>query len=57
MVGTRKNCLNEAVLTCTHDLCFERKKEKYQNCSSENYHVAAFKVVAYCIGMFNIVMF
>ena len=24
-MGTRKNRLNEAVLTCTHNLCFEQK--------------------------------
>ena len=23
---------------CTHDLCFEQKKEKYPNFSSENYY-------------------
>ena len=25
IVGTRKNRLSEAVLTCTHNLCFEKK--------------------------------
>ena len=30
--------LTEAVLTCTHDLCFEQKYEKYHNFSSKNYH-------------------
>ena len=28
--------LIEAVLTCTNDLCFEQKLEKYHNFSSEN---------------------
>ena len=31
IVGTRKNRLGEAVLTSTHNLCFEQKYEKYQN--------------------------
>ena len=30
-MGTRKNRLSEAVLTSTHNLCFEQKYEKYQN--------------------------
>ena len=30
-MGTRKNRLAEAVLTSTHNLCFEQKYEKYQN--------------------------
>ena len=30
-MGTRKNRLAEAVLTSTHNLCFEQKHEKYQN--------------------------
>ena len=39
IVGTRQNRLTEAVLTCTHDLCcVQKKKEKYQFYSSENYH-------------------
>ena len=29
--STRKNRLAEAVLTSTHNLCFEQKYEKYQN--------------------------
>ena len=31
--------LNEAVLTCTHNLCFEQKFEKFENVSTENCHV------------------
>ena len=27
-MGTRKNRLGEAVLTCTHNLCFEQKNKK-----------------------------
>ena len=38
IVGTRLNRLSEAVLTCTHNLCFEQKNENYHNFSSENYH-------------------
>ena len=30
-MGTGKNRLAEAVLTSTHNLCFEQKYEKYQN--------------------------
>ena len=29
--------VNEAVLTCTYNLCFEQKQEKYHIFSSENY--------------------
>ena len=28
-MGTHENHLNDAILTCTHDLCFEQIKEKY----------------------------
>ena len=35
---TRKNRLAEAVLTSTHNLCFEQKYEKYQKILSENFH-------------------
>ena len=34
-MGTRKNRLDEAVLTSTHNLCFEQKYEKYQHFLSE----------------------
>ena len=30
-MGTHQNCLSEAVLMSTHNLCFEQKYEKYQN--------------------------
>ena len=30
-MGTRKNLHAGAVLTSTHNLCFEQKNEKYQN--------------------------
>ena len=30
--------MGEVVLTCTHDLCFEQKLEKYHNFLTENYH-------------------
>ena len=36
-MDTRKNRLVEAVLTSTHNLCFEQKYEKYQNFSYENF--------------------
>ena len=35
-MGTRYNRLDEAVLTSTHNLCFEQKHENYQNVLSEN---------------------
>ena len=31
IVGTHENCLSEAVLMSTHNLCFEQEYEKYQN--------------------------
>ena len=31
-------CLTEAVLTCSHNLCFEQKYEKYYSFSYENYY-------------------
>ena len=37
--------MGEAVLTSTHNLCFELKKKKCHNFSSENYCFAAMK---YC---------
>ena len=37
-MGTRYNRLNEAVLTCTHNLCFEQKYENSQKISTENCH-------------------
>ena len=36
-MGTRYNRHGEAVLTSTHNLCFEQKYEKYQNFLSENF--------------------
>ena len=36
-MGTRQNRLDEAVLTCTHSLCFEQKYEKYQKFSNESF--------------------
>ena len=32
------NCLIEAVLMSTYNLCFEQKYEKYQNFLSENFY-------------------
>ena len=46
-MGTRQNCLNEAVLTSTHNLCFEQKYEKYQNFLSENLHFLVLKFSVY----------
>ena len=37
-MGTRKKCLTEAVLTCTHNLRYEQKYENSQKISTENRH-------------------
>ena len=37
----------EAVLTSTHNLCFEQKHEKYQNFLSTNYHFLMVKFSVY----------
>ena len=39
--------LGEAVLTSTHNLCFEQKYENYQNFSSENFHFLVVKISIY----------
>ena len=31
----------------THNLCFEHKNEKYQNFSSENFHILVVKFSVY----------
>ena len=36
--------LDEAVLTSTHNLCFEQKYEKYQNFLSENFPIYGGKI-------------
>ena len=45
-MGTRLHRLAEAVLTSTHNLCYEQKYEKYQNFSSESFH---FMVIQFSI--------
>ena len=51
-MGTHLNRPIEAVLTCTHILCFEQKYEKYHNCPSVNYHFySSEKSEVYRIGM------
>ena len=47
-MGTRKNRLGEAVLTSTHNLCFEQKYEKISVFLSENFQ---FLVVKFSIYM------
>ena len=49
-MGTRWNCLAEAVLTSTHNLCFEQKYENCQNFSSESFH---FWVVKFSIYLYR----
>ena len=46
-MGTRKNRLVEAVLTSTHNLCFEQKYEKISQFLSENFHVLVVKFSVY----------
>ena len=46
-MGTRQNHLTEAVLTSTHNLCFEQKYEKYQSFLSENIHFLEVKFSIY----------
>ena len=46
-MGIRLNRLTEAVLTSTHNLCFEQKYEKYQNFLSENFHFLVVKFSVY----------
>ena len=46
-MGTRLNRLIEAVLTGTHNLCFEQKCEKYQNFLSENFQFLEVKFSIY----------
>ena len=46
-MGTRYNRLAEAVLTSTHNLCFEQKYEKYQNFLSENFQFLVVKFSIY----------
>ena len=44
-MSTRKNRLVEAVLTSTHNLCFEQKYEKNTRCFlSENFHLFGDKI-------------
>ena len=46
-MGTRKNRLNEAVLTCTHNICFE---QKYENIKKNQLKIVIFTSVKYrCI--------
>ena len=48
-MDTRKNRLAKAVLTSTHNLCFEQKYmyEKYQNFLSENFPSLVVKFSIY----------
>ena len=46
-MGTRENRLAEAVLTCTHNLCFEQKYEKYQRFYLKNFSFLEVKFSIY----------
>ena len=46
-MGTRENCLVEAVLTSSHNFCFEQKYEKYQIFLSENFQFLEVKFSIY----------
>ena len=46
-MGTRQNRLIEAVLTSTHNLCFEQKYKKYQSFLTENFQFLEVKFSLY----------
>ena len=46
-MDTRLNRLVEAVLTSTHNLCFEQKYVKYRIFLSENFHFLVVKFSVY----------
>ena len=46
-MGTHYNCLTEAVLTSTHNLCFVQKCEKYQSFLSEIFQFLEVKFSIY----------
>ena len=46
-MGTRYNCLIEAVVRSTHNLCFEQKYETYQNFLSEKFLFLVLKFSVY----------
>ena len=46
-MGTRLNRLTVAVLTCTHNLCFEQKYENCQRFSLENCHFYSREILVY----------
>ena len=46
-MGTRYNRLAEAVLTSTHNPCYEQKFEKYQSFVSENFQFLEVKFSVY----------
>ena len=44
----------EAVLTCTHNLCFEQKHEKSKKISTEICHFySREKIAVCCMGVFS----
>ena len=47
MVGTHYNCITEAVLTSTYNLCFEQEYEKCRNFFSENFPFLVVKFSIY----------
>ena len=46
-MSTRSNRLSEAVLTSTHNLCFEQKYEKYLSFLCENFQFLEVKFSIY----------
>ena len=42
-MSTNNLCFGEAVLTNTHNLCFEQTQEKYQRFLSENFQFLEMK--------------
>ena len=54
-MGTRYSRLDEALLTSTHNLCFEQKFEKYPNFYLKIFHFLVVKLLVYfnkaCFGI------
>ena len=56
-MGTRLNRLTQAVLTSTHNLCFEQEYEKYQNFLSENFPFLVVKFSIYLNRLVFVMLF
>ena len=56
-MGTRSNRLSEAVLTSTHNLCFEQKYEKYLSFLCENFQFLEVKFSIYLYRRVFVMLF